>query len=608
MKSTRKIFVALLLVLTLMMGVMAISSSAADGNVTVYFENNWNWTDVHCYAFVGDAPVGDAWPGTLMTKVGSSAAGKEVYSVSVPSNASIIFNGIKDNGSGDRDESPAISTGIVEGAGWKMEWNGANAVIPFTYDANAKFVFNSVTVAGNSEAVFGTAWDSANASNDMTLGDDGLYIKVYEGVAKGSYEFKCVGNYSWDTCWPGANYVINVTEDNATLTITFNPETFEVKATTHKHSFTVTNSATCTDDGVITSVCSCGYTEETVASKLGHNYVDGVCANCGGAEPAEHVHVYAWEITTAPTCTAEGVKTFTCSCTDSYTETIAVNEHTYKFGKCSACGVEDPNYVVDYYLVGWINDADCGFGSDKTSLRSEYKFVDGKVVVTFLSDSYVFVKTSDNQRWYMAGFYDPSAISAILYDTEDTSLGEKLFVPGGVEVEFTLIKDGSDLVLSYEAEEPIYTVAGSEGLCGTDWDTSDPFNEMYILGDGTYEIVYLGIAAGTYEFKIVKNNSWDNGAWGADGGEANYVITVTEDNSIVNINFNPSTKAISANAAGVPEQEPGEDETPDSGETPDNGETPDDGTVDETPAPKLNFFQKIWQAILNFFMSLFGKK
>ena len=33
----------------------------------------------------------------------------------------------------------------------------------------------------------------------------------------------------------------------------------------------------------------------------------------------DHTHQYTEEITKAPTCAEEGVKTFTCSCEDSYT-------------------------------------------------------------------------------------------------------------------------------------------------------------------------------------------------------------------------------------------------------------------------------------------------
>lgn len=57
------------------------------------------------------------------------------------------------------------------------------------------------------------------------------------------------------------------------------------------------------------------------------------------ANPASHTHSYTEAITTDPTCTATGVKTFTCSCGDFYTEDIAVLAHTFVSGKCSACSI-----------------------------------------------------------------------------------------------------------------------------------------------------------------------------------------------------------------------------------------------------------------------------
>lgn len=46
--------------------------------------------------------------------------------------------------------------------------------------------------------------------------------------------------------------------------------------------------------------------------------------------PAAHTHAYSSEITTAATCAKEGVKTFTCSCGDMYTESIAkLTTHTW---------------------------------------------------------------------------------------------------------------------------------------------------------------------------------------------------------------------------------------------------------------------------------------
>ncbi|MBE6533918.1 MAG: DUF945 domain-containing protein, partial [Ruminococcaceae bacterium] len=71
------------------------------------------------------------------------------------------------------------------------------------------------------------------------------------------------------------------------------------------------------------------------------------------------VHSYVEKLTTAPTCTETGLKTFTCPCGDSYTETVAATGHSYETSvtaptcteqgytthTCSACG---DSYVDTY--------------------------------------------------------------------------------------------------------------------------------------------------------------------------------------------------------------------------------------------------------------------
>ena len=44
---------------------------------------------------------------------------------------------------------------------------------------------------------------------------------------------------------------------------------------------------------------------------------------------ATHTHSYSSKVTTAATCTAKGVKTYTCSCGNSYTEDIKATGHTW---------------------------------------------------------------------------------------------------------------------------------------------------------------------------------------------------------------------------------------------------------------------------------------
>lgn len=122
----------------------------------------------------------------------------------------------------------------------------------------------------------------------------------------------------------------------------------------HTHSYTsaVTKVSTCTSEGVMTFTCSCGNSYTEPIGKTAHNYSsytynndatyesDGtetaVCSVCGdrvtrtaGGTKLVHVHSYSESVTTAPTCTAEGVKTFACSCGSSYTEAIPAAGHAW---------------------------------------------------------------------------------------------------------------------------------------------------------------------------------------------------------------------------------------------------------------------------------------
>ena len=166
--------------------------------------------------------------------------------------------------------------------------------------------------------------------------------------------------------------------------------------------------------------------------------------------------VHTWDagvITTAADCTHTGIKTYTCTgCGEKRYEVAEKNSaHTYSGGNCVRCGVEEP----EYYLVGNINGADYGFGDYDWQNKGEYKFVDGKLVVTFTNNSYVFVKRYDpdvdNFQWFMTQTYvDANGHSGVLFNT-NTGASEKMYVPGGTEITFTLVENGDgSLTLSYE--------------------------------------------------------------------------------------------------------------------------------------------------------------
>ena len=84
------------------------------------------------------------------------------------------------------------------------------------------------TVVGP-EAIFGSNWNEADTTNDMTL-VDGVYTWTKENVelAAGSFGFKVVGNHSWDNEWPMGydnNWIKYVDEAGIyTINITYDPE------------------------------------------------------------------------------------------------------------------------------------------------------------------------------------------------------------------------------------------------------------------------------------------------------------------------------------------------------------------------------------------------
>lgn len=122
----------------------------------------------------------------------------------------------------------------------------------------------------------------------------------------------------------------------------------------HKHNYTssVMKASTCTSEGVMTYRCSCGDSYTETIGKTAHSFgsytynndatesADGtetaVCSVCGerstrtaAGTKLAHVHSYAESVTTAPTCTTDGLKTFSCSCGSSYTETIPATGHQF---------------------------------------------------------------------------------------------------------------------------------------------------------------------------------------------------------------------------------------------------------------------------------------
>ncbi len=148
-----------------------------------------------------------------------------------------------------------------------------------------------------------------------------------------------------------------------------------------------------------------------------------------------------------------------------YINKDALGDHSYDNGVCTVCGSAQPEQ--DMCLFGYINGVDYADKEDYEYLGA-YCFKDGKLVTTFTEDSYVAVKTADNERWYMTnGYPGENVTSVMLYNTDVLEYnGDKLFVPKGREITFTLEKCENDTyILSYTAAPCLHEKHNTQGEC-----------------------------------------------------------------------------------------------------------------------------------------------
>ena len=83
---------------------------------------------------------------------------------------------------------------------------------------------------------------------------------------------------------------------------------------------------------------------------------------------------------------------------------------------------------------------------------------------------------------------------------------------GTYRLTFTVNTQANTVELAIlKMDENTYTVAGSEEIFGTSWDPAETANDMTRNSDNsfTWTKSNVTLAAGTYEYKVVQNHSWD---------------------------------------------------------------------------------------------------
>ncbi len=337
---------------------------------------------------------------------------------------------------------------------------------------------DSLYIVAGVAALCGSEWDAADTANRMTYNaETGLYEKVYADVAAGTYSLK-VTNGTWDQNWGdnGGNFTFQVTEA-CDVTVTFDENTKTVNVS-GDHAAKVTTLEINTMNAVgngsgawlagaswnpaanpMTEISDNVYeiTFEKVPAGTAYEFkfaANGAWDHSWGSGGAEGEAVYNGQNIKLSIPYDLADVTLKLDMTGYNHSTKLGATYSVTITEVEAEPTEPTVPAVDYYLIGYINGADYGCNDDYANL-GEYKFVDGQLTATFEQDSYVFIKTGDNANWYMAEAY--AAASPVTLKNTTTGTAEKLFVPGGVELTFTLVVNEDDtLTLSYAetAAEP----------------------------------------------------------------------------------------------------------------------------------------------------------
>ena len=205
---------------------------------------------------------------------------------------------------------------------WTFHPNGNTSTWLYTTDAN-----NGVRVGNNANKTF--AIDGSYLKNTAT----NRYLGIYN-----TQDWRC---YTTNT---GNSNIANqtlgfyvLTEGGIETYYTSVPSTSDCD---HADAEVVTVEPTCTENGSITTTCSCGYSHVETIDALGHDWDDGL-------------------ITTQPDCTTAGEKTYNCNngCGETKTETLDALGHNFVNGTCQECGEELQipefgEYVFSDYAAG----------------------------------------------------------------------------------------------------------------------------------------------------------------------------------------------------------------------------------------------------------------
>ena len=223
---------------------------------------------------------------------------------------------------------------------------------------------DSTTNKGGNTKETGTTKESGNASKDTGAGKD-TGTKESDATEKSGE-----GDVSGETAKDSEAATKAGSDSSVTTATTANAETSKAAATVTETTTSKVTESTTAATQAPTEKATEKQTEKA-AEKITESTTQAPAEKHTEkpTEPATqaHAHSYTATVTKQPTCTAEGVKTFRCSCGDSYTETIPAAGHIFgayvynndateaadgtETAACTICGAKDTRTAAGTKIV-----------------------------------------------------------------------------------------------------------------------------------------------------------------------------------------------------------------------------------------------------------------
>ncbi len=203
-----------------------------------------------------------------------------------------------------------------------------------------------------------------------------------------------------------------------------------------------------------------------------------------------------------------------------------------------------------------------------------------------------------NGTTYADGFFTiEGTVTKRIDSNADVVKSIELAKKGGGAVVFTIGADANVTIVvssTGDSNTSTFAIVDENGNAVANNEGADT---VYGSANGKFTATY-NLTAGTYKIVSPANSKYDRGV---RLYSAEVVISTPSDvpNTPVDPDLDPDP---------TPDPDPENPVDPVDPENPDNGETPDTPNEPEQPEEKLNFFQRIWRAIVEFFARLFGKK